>query len=321
MRLAAPVVWMTLALSAIFAGLPFLWGGVGMRETLFLAAIAIILASNLNLMIGFTGYVNFGSIVFFGLGGYFGVWLTTVQGWNLMLSAIAAGLLVSAFALVFGLGILRLRGAYFALATIGINEAVQAFVANFAPWGGATGLYLDVSAYQPLGGPRQALWTVYFLVIGVMAASLIVAWLIKSSRLGLALFAIREDEDAASVLGVDPARFKAVIYSASGFLPATAGALYFFKNGVISPDQAFDLTTSTEIIVMLMLGGQGTITGAALGAFVYQQFRFTLLTSPLFADFQLMIAGALLLVIVLFAPGGLIGWTVARWPRLRRVLQ
>lgn len=316
-----PMLWLIMAVVAAFVGLPAVGGDVGLRENLFLAAVAIVLASNLNLMIGYTGYVNFGNIVFFGLGGYFGVWLTTGHGWQLVAAALASGILVSAIALLFGLGILRLRGAYFALATIGINEAVQALVTNLDVWGGSTGMYLAIAAYQPLGGARQALWIVYFLMVAVMAASLLLSWGIRRSRFGLGLFAIREDEDAASALGVNPALFKAIVYSASGFLPAVAGALYFFKSGVIQPDQAFDLTLSTEAIVMLMLGGQGTVTGAALGAFVYEDFRGYLLTSTLLSNFQLVIAGVLLLAIVLFVPGGLMGWITARWPRLRGALE
>jgi branched-chain amino acid transport system permease protein len=321
MILRRPMLWLIVAVVAVFGLVPAVGGDVGLRETLFLAAVAIILATNLNLMIGYTGYVNFGNVVFFGLGGYFGVWLTTAQGWHLVAAAAAAGVVVSAIALVFGAGILRLRGAYFALATIGVNEAVRAVVTNMDVWGGSTGMYLAFEAYQPLGGPRQALWIVYFLMVAVMAASLLLSWGIRRSRFGLGLFAIREDEDAAAVLGVNPALFKAVIYSASGFLPAVAGALFFFKSGVIQPDQAFDLTLSTEVIVMLMLGGQGTVTGAALGAFIYEEFRGYLLTSPLFSNFQLMVAGALLLGIVLFVPGGLVGWIVGRWPRLRGVIE
>jgi branched-chain amino acid transport system permease protein len=316
-----PMPWLIALVVAIFALLPGLTGDVGLREELFLAAVGIVLASNLNLMIGYTGYVNFGNIVFFGLGGYVGIWLITGSGWSLDAAAVAAGLIVGAVALVFGAGILRLRGAYFALATIGVNEAIRALVSNLDVWGGSTGLYLPFSAYQPLGGPREALWIVYFLMVAVMGASLALSWAVRRSRFGLGLFAIREDEDAAQVMGVNPAWSKAIIYSLSGILPAIAGALYFFKNGVIMPDQAFDLTLSTEAIVMLMLGGQGTVTGAALGAFLYEEFRSYLLTSPLFSNFQLVVAGALLLVIVLFVPGGLMGWVLERWPRLRGRLE
>ena len=97
--------------------------------------------------------------------------------------------------------------------------------------------------------------------------------------------------------------------------------LFFFKNGVIQPEQAFNLTLSIEAIVMVMLGGQGTVIGAALGAFAYEQFRGYLLTSATFSSFHLVIAGVLLLLIVLFAPGGLIGWVHDRWAVTRKVLE
>jgi branched-chain amino acid transport system permease protein len=134
---------------------------------------------------------------------------------------------VMIFALLLGLAILRLRGAYFALATIGILQAVQAFVSNFDPWGRSTGMYVSFQAYEPLGGAMRALWVTYYLLIGVMALSLILSLGIKISKFGLGLFAIREDEDAAIVLGVNTTVYKAIIYSVSAFLPAVAGALMF----------------------------------------------------------------------------------------------
>jgi len=103
-------------------------------------------------------------------------------------------------------------------------------------------------------------------------------------------------------------------------LPTIGDALYFFKSGIIEPGGAFDLTRSIEAIVMVMLGGYGTVTGAALGAFLYEELRGLLLTTEAFSHFQLVIAGLLLLGIVLFAPGGLMGFIYARWPRVRRLL-
>lgn len=319
--LRQPFFWLIVLVTAIFVIAP-LWGdNVELRESLLLAAVYVTLASNLNLMIGYAGYVNFGNIVFFGLGGYFCVYLVSAQGWPLVLAALVGGVVVSLLALLFGLGILRLRGAYFALATIGVNEAVKAFVSNFEPWGGATGLYLALDAYQPLGGPRQALWTIYFLLVGVMGLSLFLSYAIKSSKFGLGVLAIGQNEDAAAVLGVPTPRYKALVYSASAFLPALAGALFFFKSAFIQPTDAFDLALSTEAIVMVMLGGQGTVTGAALGAYLYEELRGTLLTAEAFSNFQLVIAGVLLLLIVLFVPGGLMGWIHRRWPRTRKVLE
>jgi branched-chain amino acid transport system permease protein len=306
---------------ALFAVVPYWGDDVQLRESFLLAAVYITLASNLNIMIGYAGYINFGNIVFFGLGGYVCVDLVTRWHWPLVAAALLAGVCVSLLAFVFGAGILRLRGAFFALATIGVNEAVRQFVANFEPWGGATGIYLSFDAYEPLGGPMPALWLVYFLLVGVMVLSLLLSYAIKTSKFGLGLLAIGQNEDAAGVLGVRTPRHKALAYSVSAFFPAVAGGLFFFKSGIIEPNGAFDLTLSIEAIVMIMLGGYGTVTGPLLGAFVYEELRGYLLTSPTISQLQLVIAGGLLLAMVLFAPGGLMGFIHQRWPRTRTILQ
>jgi branched-chain amino acid transport system permease protein len=316
-----PSFWLIFVLAAAFVVLPLRENNASLREDLILVAVAITLVSNLNLMIGYTGYVNFGHIVFYGLGGYVGVYLVTERHWNLILAALTAGVIVSGVAYLFGLGILRLRGAYFALATIGILVAVNAFVANFDPWGRSTGMYLSFEAYEPLGGAMHALWITYYLIITVMALSLILSLAIKTSKFGLGLFAIREDEDAAVVLGVNATVYKAIVYSISAFLPAIAGALMFYKNGMIDPSIAFEYMLSLEGIVMLMLGGQGTVIGAALGAGLYERLRSYLLTSPKLSNFHLVIAGGLLLLVVLFAPGGVIGWLYRLVPRSREVIE
>jgi branched-chain amino acid transport system permease protein len=319
--LRRPFFWVIALVIAVFALAPAIGNDVELRERLLLAALYITLASNLNLMLGYAGYINFGSVVFFGLGGYICVFLVSAHAWPLAAAMLVAGLSVSALALLFGLGILRLRGAYFALATVGVNEAVQAFVSNFEPWGGSSGLYLSTEVFAPLGGPRQALWVIYLLLVAIMGLSLYLSLAIKNSKFGLGLLAIGQNEDAAAILGVPTSRFKALAYSVSAFLPALAGGLYFFKSAFIQPSDAFDLNLSTEAMVIVMLGGQGTIAGAAVGAYLYEELRSWLLTSEYFSNFQLVISGALLLVIVLFAPGGLMGFLYRRWPRLHTVLE
>ncbi len=319
--LRRPFFWIIAVVIAAFVLAPAIGDDVQMRESLVLAAVYITLASNLNLMLGYAGYVNFGSIVFFGLGGYICVWLVNSYGWPLGASLLAAGIGVCALALVFGFGILRLRGPFFALSTIGVNEAVQAFVENFQPWGGSSGIYISPAVFQPLGGPARALWIIYYLMVGVMGLSLYLSYAIKTSKFGLGLLAIGQNEDAAAILGVPTPRYKALLYSASAFLPALTGGLYFFKSAFIQPSDAFDLSLSTEAIVICMLGGQGTVTGVALGAYLYEELRGYLLTSETFSNFQLVIAGALLLVIVLFFPSGLMGWIYSRFPRLQKVLE
>jgi branched-chain amino acid transport system permease protein len=319
--LRRPFFWIIALVTIAFAVAPAIGNDVEMRESLVLAAIYVILASNLNVMVGYAGYINFGSIVFFGLGGYICVYLMSSPGWPLAAAALAAGIAVSGVSFVFGIGILRLRGAYFALATIGVNEAVQAFVSDFTPWGGASGIYLSTELFKPLGGPMQALWIIYFLLVAIMGLSLYLSWGIKISKFGLGLLAIGQNEDAASVLGVPTRLYKALAYSATAFLPAVAGGLYFFKGAFIQPTDAFDLTFSTEAIAIVMLGGQGTIAGPAIGALFYEELRGWLLTSDTFSNFQLVAAGALLLVIVLFLPSGFMGFLYSRWPRLRTILE
>jgi branched-chain amino acid transport system permease protein len=319
--LRRPFFWIIALVIAIFAVTPLIGNNVELREGLVLAAVYIILASNLNLMLGYAGYINFGSIVFFGLGGYICVWLVNSYNWSLGLSLLAAGIGVSALSFIFGLGILRLRGPFFALSTIGIVEGVQAFVQNFEPWGGSAGIYISPVVFKPLGGAAQALWVIYFALVAVMGASLYLSYAIKASKFGLGLLAIGQNEDAAAILGVPTPRYKAMVYSISAFLPAIAGGLYFFKSAFIQPSDAFDLSLSTEALVVAMLGGQGTVTGVALGAYLYEELRGYLLTSQYFSNFQLVIAGVLLLLIVLFFPGGLMGFIYSRFPRTQKVLE
>jgi len=319
--LRRPFFWIITLAVVAFALAPVYGNDVSLRESLLLDALYITLASNLNLMLGYAGYVNFGSIVFFGLGGYICVWLVNSYKWGLAPSLIVAGVCVSGLALIFGLGILRLRGAFFALSTIGVIEAVQAFAENFTPWGGSSGIYLSSDIFTPLGGPARALWLIYFMMVAVMGASLYLSYAIKTSKFGLGLLAIGQNEDAAAVLGVPTSRYKAMVYSVSAFLPAIAGGLYFFKSAFIQPSDAFDLSLSTEALVVGMLGGQGTVTGVAIGAFLYEELRGYLLTSSTFANFQLVVSGALLLLIVLFFPAGLMGFIYSRFPRTQKVLE
>jgi branched-chain amino acid transport system permease protein len=291
------------------------------RETFFTILKAIALASSLNMILGYTGYVSFAHIVFFGLGGYVGFYLISAQGWSLWLAMLAGGVAAGVLAFLVGKAILHLRGAYFALATIGVNAALQAFVANFEPFGGPVGMNLNFQVYQQYGGAANALEMAFYVLAAIALIGVIVSYLIRTSKFGLGLLAIREDEDAAEVMGVVAPNAKTWAYVISAILPGIIGPLFFFKNGNIEPRDAFPLQSSIELIVMVMLGGQGTVFGPVLGATVYQRMRGYLLTSPIFKDIQLSVAGALLLLIVLFVPAGVVGWLRNRFPILRRVLQ
>jgi len=292
-----------------------------LRETAFTVLMFIGLASSLNILMGYTGYVNFGHIVFFGLGGYFGFYLLSELGWPLYLAALSGGVLAMVIAFIIGTAVLRLRGAYFALATIGINEAARAFVTNFEPFGASTGLSINFSAYERYGGASQALWLTFILLWLVTLAVLVVSYLVKRSRFGLGLIAIREDEDTAMVMGVKAPRDKTKAFLISAFFPGLIGTLYFFKNGNVEPEDAFRFQMSLEVLVMVMLGGMGTLLGPVLGAFAYERLRGYLLTSVIFKNLHLATSGLILLLIVLFVPGGGVGWLRKHFPGLRRWLE
>jgi len=317
-----PGLWLALALTIAIGLWPaFAANKAYSREVAFTILKAVALASSLNILLGYTGYVSFGHIVFFGLGGYVGFYLLSVHNTPLYVAVPAGALAAGLIAFLLGKAILRLRGAYFALATIGINEAARAFVKNFEPFGGPIGMSLKFQVYGAYGGADQALWIAFVSLAVLTVIIVLVSFLVKSSRFGLGLMAIRENEDAAEVMGVVAPSAKTWAYVLSAVFPGMIGVLFFFKNGNIEPPHAFSLHQSIETIVMVMLGGHGTVLGPLVGATVYQRLRGFLLVTPLFKNIQLAVAGMLLLVIVLFVPAGVVGWLRSRFPRLRGVLE
>ena len=160
----------------------------------------------------------------------------------------------------------------------------------------------------------------FYVMAGLTFAALILSYIVRTSKFGLGLLAIRENEDAVEVMGVRAPDAKTWAYVLSAIIPGIVGVLFFFKNGNVEPHSAFPLHASIELLVMVMLGGQGTVLGPIIGAFAYQGMRGFLVTSDFFKDIQLAVSGVLLLLIVLFIPAGAIGWLRQRIPLLRRVL-
>ena len=305
---------------AALASWPLITDNISNRESAFTILKAIALASSLNILLGYTGYVSFGHIVFYGFGGYVGLYFVNEQDWSIWAGMLVGGISSGVLAFLLGKAILRLRGAYFALATIGINEAMKALVNNLDLFGGPIGMTLNFSVYKTYGGAAKALGMAFYVMVGLTFAALIISHLVRTSKFGLGLQAIRENEDAAEVMGVIAPDAKTWAYVLSAIIPGMVGVLFFFKNGNVEPHVAFPLHASIELLVMVMLGGQGTVLGPILGAFAYQGMRGYFVTSDFFKDIQLSVSGVLLLLIVLFIPAGAVGWLRQRIPALRRVL-
>ncbi|MBC5809314.1 MAG: branched-chain amino acid ABC transporter permease, partial [Candidatus Eremiobacteraeota bacterium] len=224
--------------------------------------------------------------------------ILVAHGWPGWATFAVAGLLAGAFSLVIGPPTFRLRGPYFAIATIGIGEATRLIALNWSKLtGGASGITLPAAATTPA---QQ-----YYTGLALCAAAVAVAALIKSSRFGYALAAIRSDPDAAETLGVDTTIAKTQALFVSAFILGVCGSVYALHYLFISPDSVFGFSTSISFIVMPIIGGIGTLAGPLLGAAVYTGLREQL--EARWPDLDLLVFGVLLCAIVLFESGGLIG--------------
>ncbi|KDC47709.1 branched-chain amino acid ABC transporter permease [Bordetella bronchiseptica] len=246
-----------LAAVAALAGLPWYGSDVMVQfgiNTLLLA----VLAQGWNIIGGYTGYASFGNSVFYGLGSY-GVAIAMVQ-WEL---PFAAGLvfgvaLALAFALLLGMPVLRLRGHYFAIATLALAQVMTAIVSNIELAGQNIGLVLPPLNNDPL---------FYELSLALLAlATLAVAWLTRS-RFGFGLIAIRENEEGAAVMGVNTTLYKVAAFALSGVFSALAGGIHAYWITFLDPESAFDIGLNVKMIIMAVFGGAGTVLGPVVGAF------------------------------------------------------
>jgi len=224
-------------------------------STLLLA----VLAQSWNIIGGYCGYASFGHSTFYGLGSY-GVAIAMAQ-WNLPFAVgmCFGAILAVSFAVLLGLPILRLKGHYFAIATLALALAMTAIVSNIAIAGQNIGLVLPPLNNDPL---------FYELSLALLvAATLTIFWLTKS-RFGFGLIAIRENEEAAAVMGVNTTLYKVLAFALSGLFAALAGGIHAYWITFLDPDSAFDIGLNVKMIIMAVFGGPGSILGPVLGAFV-----------------------------------------------------
>jgi branched-chain amino acid transport system permease protein len=250
-----------------------------------------------NLIGGFAGQVSFGFAVFYGLGAYTAV-LAINEGVSPYLAFLLAALVGAAASIAVGLPTFRMRGPYFAIATIGVTEAVRVVMSNLDFMGGASGLRIAES------GPFRQLDHYYTaLVVALLAIGVSVA--ISRSRFGLALRAIRQDEDAAGDVGVNAYACKLGAHAAAAALTAIAGAVFARYAAFIHPQGVFSFSTSISILLMPVIGGIATTAGAVVGGIVFGIIEEELVVN--FPLVHLLLYGSLLVLIVLAEPGGLTG--------------
>jgi len=291
------VLWL---LAAALIAYVFVTGGY-LIAVLHFAAIYVIFVTGLNIFMGYAGQVSFGHNAFAAISGYTSAVLTANHGWE-PLPAAALGLSGAlACALIVGYPTLRLRGHYLAMATLAIGLIVYEVAVQ---WGSVTQGYMGISGIPPLGIGQ---WTVTsdraLLVLLILSAALAVlaAAGIRRSRLGRAFVAIAGSEDAARALGIDVAHYKLIAFLISAFYAGVAGSLFVHAVGFVSPE-VYGLHMVVLAFTMLYVGGIGTVAGSALGALVIALLPETIRT---LSDYQDLAYGAVLIVILIYAPGGL----------------
>lgn len=297
-------VWGFALLLAILVVLPLFGLSPNAVRLLFVTFVWVTVSIAWNILGGFGGQVSFGFAVFYGLGAYAAA-LAVNSGLPTVLALLlSAGVAVLA-SLVIGLPTFRLRGPYFAIATIGVSESVRVLMTNVSMTGGASGYrILETGPFRQLDH--------FYISLALAALALAASAQVRRSRFGLALIAIREDEDAASDLGVNPFRTKLLAHALAAALTGAAGGVYAQYAAFIHPQGVFAFSIGVAILLMPIIGGVGTIWGPVVGGVVYGLIHDELVAS--FPQLHLLIYGSLLILIVLFEPAGLYG-LLDRWFR------
>ena len=304
LRAAGVGAW---ALAALGVGLfPVLISDPTTMSIAFFAVIFMIAAASWNIFSGYTGYLALGHAVFFGSGGYALALLCTHLhvggGWPSFALLPLCGIIAALIAIPVGLVALRTRRHTFVVVTIAIFFIFQLVAYNIGFTGGTSGLFLPIapwmgSSYNP---------PFYYMAAVILALTILASWLIRRSRFGLQLLAIRDDEDRALGLGVQTRRLKLLAFMVSAFFVGMAGALYFNFVGQVLPNTAYDPLFDLSIALMAFFGGMGTIVGPLLGAAVLESLQQYLTLSFSNNATYLIAYGVLFLGVILLMPRGVV---------------
>ena len=278
------------------AGLPLLTDKLWFRIATTVAMF-VVLACAWNIIGGMAGYAAFGNVAFFGLGAYATGALVANLHWPFALALPLAPLVAAIFALLVGLPLLRLRGHYFAVATLGVGVAVGEVINNVGPLGASTGLFLPIVRSDLL---------FFYLMLGAAVLAVVSTRIILRTRFGYGLLAIRENEEAAAVIGVNTTLYKVAAFVIAAALTGLAGGIFAQWNSFINQENVFPVTANVEMILMAVLGGAGTLLGPVAGAVVLELIIQTLAGGGSASVYSQIGLGVLLAVCVIFIPRGVI---------------
>lgn len=288
----------------------------GMWQLMAMLAFYCAIGQAFNIFMGMTGYVDFGYVAFMGVGAY-GMALSvqrlhTVEGIGMgvvFLGLLLAVVLATLLSLAVGAVALRLRGAYFAIATIGVNEGFRYLIEGTKIWGGSEGIVFFGQLAKALGSKAASqvstYWAdVFVFIIAFMAACITMVYM--RSKIGYALTALREDEDAAKVMGINVTKYKIIAFITSASVAGLIGASgWALKLTNVFPPEVFEIHYTVECIIIVLLGGAGSLLGPPIGALIYGLAKYWL--SVIIPGFQLFIFAPIILVVIVVFPQGIMG--------------
>ena len=303
------LIWLALAVTVVlwFASAPYRGANLSFYFSLMMW---VTMASALNFIAGFTGYMPFGYVAFFGVGSYTTAILVKFVGWSTLVAVPAAGCAGVALGLLFA-PTLRLKGIYFAVVSLALAVICQRIVGLLPEdvTGGSLGINLGSS------GIREH---AFFAMLLTMCLVLATATWLARSRLGKALRAIRDDSEAADAMGVNVPRSRLYAWMLAALFPALCGGIQALFTGAIDVLTAFDVFVTAKTVIYAMAGGLGTVTGPVVGTIVLVWVDDLIWREwPVLSNFLL---GLTIVVLILFLPRGLIGTLLQRHPKSRRYL-
>lgn len=293
-----PLMAVLVAITLLLVAAPFALGGYWMR-VLTVVFIFATMAEAVNIIAGYTGYPALGNAVFFGTGAYVAAIAANELGVSLAPAIVLAGLGCVTYAVVLGLPILRLSGRYFLMATLGLMEITREVVLNLDITGGAQGQIFPSVTSDPVLANRLF----YYLGFGLLLLTALATWWIQNHNIGLALRAIKFDEEAARAMGINTTVYKTAAWAVSAFFTGMGGAVYGYFLAYVEPAAVYEITTTVRMYIEHVFGGAGTVLGPLLGAGILELLSEFVWAR--FTELHYLILGALVVLITLFVPKGL----------------
>jgi branched-chain amino acid transport system permease protein len=321
-RAGEPEVYFPLLAFLVLIILPFTLP-IFFVHILIMIFLFAILGSAWNLIGGYGGQLSLGHAAFFGIGAYASTMLMRSYGLSPWMGMVIGAFLAVAMSVLLGAICFRLRGPYFAIATIGLAEVLRLLTLHFRGWtNGAIGLTIPFKGNAPLLFQFTSKVPYYFIALIFLLLTLWVVRRVENSRLGNYLLAIGQDQDAAEAVGIDSARAKRIAFYFSSFITGVGGTFYAQYVYFIEPDSVFGLGLSIQVALVAILGGVGTVWGPVVGAAIIEsliQFTQYAFAGTIYGLEQI-VYGSFLVLVILVRPRGVIEWVQGFYFRCLGVL-